>query len=72
MLIKGIPDTRKIYLDKESLPINSSININDLIKTVRIILKDSLKYYISINKNKKSYSKLSEYIKSNLEDILSD
>ena len=34
MLIKGIPDTRKIYLDKESLPINSSININDLLKDI--------------------------------------
>ena len=72
MLLKGIPDTRKIYLDKNYLPVNTSININDLIKTVRVILKDSLKYYISINKDKKHYTKLCDYIKFNLEDILSD
>ena len=72
MLSKAIPDSRKIYLSKDNLPINTSININDLIKTVRKILKDSLKYYISINKDKKYYSKLSEFIKLNLEKILSD
>ena len=68
---KTIPDSRKIYLTTD-LPINTSININELIKTVRTILKDSLKYYISINKDKKYYSKLSEFIKLNLEKILSD
>lgn len=72
MLSKGIPDTRKIYLNKDNLPVNSSITINDLIKTVRKILKDSLKYYISINKDKKYYTKLSDFIKFNIEKILSD
>ncbi len=72
MLQKAIPDTRKIYLDKSNLPVNSCININDLVKTVRTILKDSLKYYISINKDKKYYTKLSDFIKFNIEDILSD
>ena len=69
---KGIPDSRKIYLNQENLPVNTSINIKDLIKTVRIILKDSLKYYLSINKGKSYYSKLSEFVKLNLEKILSD
>ena len=72
MLTKTIPDTRKIYLNKDNLPINTSINISDLIKTVRIILKDSLKYYLKTNKNKKYYSKISDFIKNNIEKILSE
>lgn len=72
MNIKDIPDSRKIYISSTNLPVTSSININDMVKTVRTILKDSLKYYISINKNKKYYKKLSDFIKENLEKILSD
>lgn len=72
MLNKAIPDSRKIYLNKDNLPINTSISINDLVKTVRKILKDSLKYYISTNKDKKYYTKLTDFIKFNLEKILSD
>ena len=72
MNLKGLPDSRKIYLSSFNIPFTSSININDMIKTVRTILKDSLKYYISIKKEKKYYAKLSEFIKNNLEKILSD
>ena len=72
MLNKAIPDSRKLYLNKDNLPVNTSISINDLVKTVRKVLKDSLKYYISTNKDKKYYTKLTDFIKFNLEKILSD
>ena len=72
MLNKAIPDSRKLYLNKDNLPVNTSISINDLVKTVRKILKDSLKYYISTNKDKKYYTKLTDFIKFTLEKILSD